>query len=274
VPLKTSKKRSGVKADPLALFDDRIGRWFTSTYGRPSAIQAAVWPVIAAGGHVLMTAPTGSGKTLAAFLWALNQLLAGAWSGGRPRVLYVSPLKALNTDVRRNLLAPLKALLPLFADREGRSPEIRVLTRSGDTPQSERRRMLRRPPEILITTPESLNLLLGSRGGQSLLMDLKAVVLDEVHAVAGGKRGTHLITAVERLVPLSLEFQRIALSATVRPLAAVADWVGGYQSRGGLDAPVFTKRPVQIIRADGQKQYQVRIHYPKIDKAHPKKDSV
>ncbi|MEJ2640064.1 MAG: DEAD/DEAH box helicase, partial [Desulfosarcinaceae bacterium] len=270
----TSKKRSQGHADPLALFDDRIGRWFDATYGRPSEIQVAAWPAIAGGGHVLMTAPTGSGKTLAAFLWALNQLLTGVWSGGRPRVLYVSPLKALNTDVRRNLITPLKALLPLFADGEGRSPEIRVLTRSGDTPQSERRRMLRRPPEILITTPESLNLLLNSRGGQSLLQDLKAVVLDEIHAVAGGKRGTHLITAVERLVPLSGEFQRVTLSATVRPLQAVADLVGGYRRAGSVEAPVFAQRPVDIIQAGGRKRYGVKIHYPGIETGRDRKDSV
>jgi ATP-dependent helicase Lhr and Lhr-like helicase len=274
VPPKTPKKRSRNSRKPLGLFDHRIGRWFVTTYGRPSEIQAAAWPVIANGGHLLMTAPTGSGKTLAAFLWAVNQLLTGVWSGGRPRVLYVSPLKALNTDVQRNLMAPLNDLLPLFADADRRRPDIRVLTRSGDTPQSERRRMLRRPPEILITTPESLNLLLNSRSGQSLLRDLKAVVLDEIHAVAGGKRGTHLITAVERLVPLSGEFQRIALSATVRPLEAVADFVSGYSLRGADDAPVFTKRPVEIIRAGGQKKYNVEIHYPTFEAGPSGKDPI
>jgi ATP-dependent Lhr-like helicase len=274
VPPKTSKKRRQERADPLAVFDERIGRWFLDTIGAPSEIQASAWPVIAEGGHVLMTAPTGSGKTLAAFLWSLNQLLTGRWPGHGPRVLYVSPLKALNTDVRRNLLAPLAELLPLFTDGEGRRPTIRVLTRSGDTPQSERRRMLRQPPEILITTPESLNLLLNSRGGQSLLGGLRTVILDEIHAVAGTKRGTHLITAVERLVPLCGEFQRVALSATVQPLDTIADFVGGYTLGGPVEAPVYAKRRVEIIQAAGHKTYRVKIHYPASEENQPKKDSI
>lgn len=274
MPPKTSKKHRQERADPLAVFDERIGRWFLDAIGAPSEIQASAWPVIAEGGHVLMTAPTGSGKTLAAFLWSLNQLLTGRWAGHGPRVLYVSPLKALNTDVLRNLLAPLAELLPLFTDGEGRRPTIRVLTRSGDTPQSERRRMLRQPPEILITTPESLNLLLNSRGGQSLLGGLRTVILDEIHAVAGTKRGTHLITAVERLVPLSGEFQRVALSATVQPLDTMADFVGGYALGGPVEAPVYAKRRVEIIQAAGHKTYRVKIHYPASEENQPKKDSI
>lgn len=274
MPSKTSKKRPPSKAGPLAPFDARIGNWFADSVGQPSDIQAAAWPVIAAGEHVLMTAPTGSGKTLAAFLWSLNQLLTGRWSGQGPRVLYVSPLKALNSDVRRNLLTPLEALLPLFAEGRGRPPAIRVLTRSGDTPQSERRRMLRHPPEILITTPESLNLLLNSRGGQGLLAGLRTVILDEIHAVAGSKRGTHLITAVERLVPLCGEFQRVALSATVQPLEVMADFVGGYRLHGPPEAPTYTKRRVEIIHAAGNKRYRVKIHYPSSETRQPKKDSI
>jgi ATP-dependent Lhr-like helicase len=270
----TSKNHSSGSAASLGAFDGRIARWFRERYGPPSDIQTAAWPAIAAGGHVLMTAPTGSGKTLAAFLWALNQLLCGKWADGCPRVLYVSPLKALNTDIQRNLLGPLAELTPMFTDGEGRRPAIRVLTRSGDTPQSERRRMLRQPPEILITTPESLNLLLNSRGGQSLLGGLQTVILDEIHAVAGSKRGTHLITAVERLVPLSGEFQRVALSATVRPLAPMADFVGGYALGGAIDNPDYTKRRVAIIPAAGRKTYRVTVHYPDAGGGPPKTDSV
>ena len=147
--------------------------------------------------------PTGSGKTLTAFLWGLNQLITGEWPSGGVRILYVSPLKALNNDVQRNLLTPLAELREWF-DRAGQAmPEIRVLTRSGDTEAFERRRMLTHPPEILITTPESLNLILSSGQRDRLLRGLATVVLDEIHAVAGTKRGTHLITAVDRLVSLS-----------------------------------------------------------------------
>ena len=274
MPAKTSKKHPHRDPDPLKPFDGRITRWFRERYGSASEVQKMAWPVIARGDHLLLTAPTGSGKTLAAFLWALNQLLSGAWSGGRPRVLYVSPLKALNTDVRRNLLIPLRALLPLFADPTGHSPPVRVLTRSGDTPQSERRRMLRQPPEILITTPESLNLLLNSRGGQSLLQDLKTVILDEIHAVAGGKRGVHLITAVERLALISGEFQRVALSATVRPLDAIAHFVGGYALEGSPSAPLYRRRPVKIVQTGEQKRYDVRVHYPAVPQNDGNRDSV
>ncbi|MCP4658611.1 MAG: DEAD/DEAH box helicase, partial [bacterium] len=138
-------------------------------------------------------------------------------------------------------------------------PVVRVLTRSGDTPASERRRMVRQPPEILITTPESLNILLTSQGGRALLTGLTTVILDEIHAVAASKRGTHLITAVDRLVPLSGEFQRIALSATIKPLEAIADFVAGYE----LDEPLrYRKRRVTIVRASAAKRYELGVRFP------------
>ncbi|MFP4206469.1 MAG: DEAD/DEAH box helicase [Spirochaetaceae bacterium] len=198
-------------------------RWFEGRFGLPTEVQRKSRPLVARGEHVLLVAPTGSGKTLAAFLHALDRLLSGSWPSDELSVLYVSPLKALNTDVRENLITPLAELAREFES----APEIRVGTRSGDTPPAERRRMLREPPAILTTTPESLNLLLSSRGGRSILGSLRVVILDEVHAVAGNKRGVHLMTAVERLVELSGEFQRIALSATVRPLDVVCRFVGG-----------------------------------------------
>src|SRR5271157_4784206 len=181
-----------VAEDPLSLFHPVVGRWFAGRVGEPTEIQHLAWPRIAAGKHVLVTAPTGSGKTLAAFLWALDRLLTGTWPGGQVRVLYVSPLRALNNDVQRNLLEPLAELREAFAGSDEPVPDVRVLTRSGDTPTEERRRMARRPPEILITTPESLNILLTSRGGRAMLTGLATVILDEVHAVVGGKRGVHL----------------------------------------------------------------------------------
>lgn len=214
----------------LTLFHPFIARWFAQAVGEPTEVQSMAWPRIAAGEHVLITAPTGSGKTLAAFLWALNELITGKRPTGHTSVLYVSPLKALNNDIRRNLLSPLAELEGVFREAGEPFPEIRVLTRSGDTPQSERVRMQRHPPEILITTPESLNLLLSSPGGRSMLRGLATVILDEVHAVIDTRRGTHLITAVERLVPLSGEFQRIALSATIKPLETVAEFIGGFAS--------------------------------------------
>ena len=246
--------------DPLELFHPELAAWFRESFPAPTAAQAAAWPVIASGAHALVTAPTGSGKTLTAFLWALNQFAAGAWETGGARVLYLSPLKALNQDIRRNLLQPLEAL----RDRAG--IEIRAQVRSGDTTQHERRRMLRTPPEILITTPESLNILLASQGGRDLLSGLRTVILDEIHAVYGSKRGVHLITAVDRLTRLCGEFQRVALSATVRPLEAVADFVAGFAAPG-------RPRPIETVVAPATKRYDLRVRW--LDQAEfvPEKDA-
>ena len=213
----------------LTQFHPLVARWFEERVGQPTDVQQQAWPKIAAREHLLITAPTGTGKTLAAFLWALNQLIIGQWPTGHTNVLYVSPLRALNYDIQRNLLGPLSELRQIFKEAEEDFPDIRVLTRSGDTPQSDRRQMLRHPPEILITTPESLNLLLSSKGGRSILTNISIVILDEIHAVYGTKRGVYLMTAVDRLVRLSGEFQRVALSATIQPLEKVAEFVGGFR---------------------------------------------
>ena len=227
----------------LSIFHPLIQQWFSKQVGTPTDVQEKTWPEIAKNRHVLVTAPTGCGKTLAAFLWGINQLVTGTWPGGKVRVLYISPLKALNNDVQRNLLKPLAELRELFAQAGEAFPQISVQTRSGDTPGEERRRMIRKPPEILITTPESLNLLLSSQSGRSLLSGIATVILDEIHAVVGTKRGTHLITGVDRLVPLCGEFQRIALSATVNPVERVAEFVAGFRKIGkGIDSH-FEKRP-------------------------------
>jgi ATP-dependent helicase Lhr and Lhr-like helicase len=244
------------------LFHPVVARWFDERYGSPTAVQVQAWQAIAGGGHVLLTAPTGSGKTLAAFLWGLDGLITGRLTGGSTRLLYVSPLKALNNDVRRNLLTPLKALRGLFEQGGLPFPRIAVATRSGDTTQAERRRMLRQPPEILITTPESLNLLLSSAGGRAGLTGIRSVILDEVHAILGSRRGTYLMTAVERLTRLSGEFQRIALSATVRPLEVAARFVGGYLADGPSHGPQYAPRPVTVIAPRAVKPYTLQVRQP------------
>jgi ATP-dependent Lhr-like helicase len=248
--------------DPLSLFHPIIRKWFAEKVGVPTRIQSQAWPEIVLGRHVLVTAPTGSGKTLTAFLWAINQLVTGAWVPGRTRVLYVSPLKALNNDIRRNLAHPLEELRSYFSKAGEEFPPIDLLTRSGDTPAEERRRMRRRPPEILITTPESLNLLLSSRSGQEMLTGIATVILDEIHAVVGTKRGTHLITAVDRLVRLSGEFQRLALSATVKPLSIVAEFIGGSILKGAGSAGYYEKRKVAVIKSKDKKRYAIEVRFP------------
>ncbi len=192
-------------------------------------------------------------------MWALNKLITGESETGYTTILYISPLKALNNDIQRNLLTPLAELKDLFKQATELLPDIQVLTRSGDTTATARRRMQRHPPEILITTPESLNLLLSSKGGQSMLTNLSTVILVEIHAVIGNKRGVHLITAVDRLVQLGGEFQRIALSATIRPLKDVAHFVGGYKIGGNIINPHYSLRPVTVIRSEALKTYDLRI---------------
>jgi ATP-dependent helicase Lhr and Lhr-like helicase len=212
----------------------------------------------------LIAAPTGSGKTLAAFLWALNQWITAGWETGRTHVLYVSPLKALNNDIERNVLAPLGELRELFAKHQRPFPDIQVQTRSGDTPANERRRMIRRPPEILITTPESLNLLLSSHGGRSILGHIRTVLLDEIHAVIENRRGTLLISAVERLTRLSGEFQRIALSATIQPMHAAAEFVGGLEATGSLSHPHYIPRKVRVLSPHSTKNYALAVRFPEV----------
>src|SRR5215467_326473 len=186
----------------LDVFSAETRAWFERTFDAPTPAQLKGWPVIASGRHTLIQAPTGSGKTLAAFLFAVDRLTPVPNAG--LRVLYVSPLKALNYDVERNLRGPLAGL----------QSKLHVAVRTGDTSQKERAAMLRQPPDILITTPESLFLMLTSQA-RELLRSIDTLILDEVHAVAGTKRGAHLALSLERLERLvSGSFQRIALSAT------------------------------------------------------------
>ncbi|TMB46308.1 MAG: DEAD/DEAH box helicase, partial [Deltaproteobacteria bacterium] len=207
-------------------FSPLVARWFEERFGTPTPAQAAGWPAIARGADTLIAAPTGSGKTLAAFLWSLDRLLRAAGTGGleeRTDVVYVSPLKALGNDVQRNLARPLAEMRALAEAAGAPLPEIRALVRSGDTPASERRAMGRRPPHILVTTPESLYILLTAEGSRRWLAGARTVIVDEIHAVAADKRGAHLALSLERLDALAgRRLQRIGLSATQRPIEEVA----------------------------------------------------
>jgi ATP-dependent Lhr-like helicase len=212
----------------LRAFHPTVAAWFAERLGEPSAPQHQGWPAIRRGEHTLIAAPTGSGKTLAAFLDAIDRLLQqGENLRGETQVLYVSPLKALGNDVAKNLLAPLAELRA----RDATLPEVRVLVRSGDTPQTERTAMLRTPPHVLVTTPESLYILLTSDGGRGLLRTVRTVIIDEIHALARDKRGAHLSLSLERLQALvdaqGGALQRIGLSATQKPIEATAGLLAG-----------------------------------------------
>jgi ATP-dependent Lhr-like helicase len=207
------------------MFHPVVQHWLERKFGAPTPAQAQAWPLIASGKDVLVTAPTGSGKTLAAFLWALDRLVGEAIAAGgtlpdRTSVLYVSPLKALSNDVRRNLEEPLGEIKALAAELGYAAPEVRTAVRTGDTTARERREATRRPPHVLVTTPESLYILLTSDSGRKALRDVRTVIVDEIHAVAADKRGAHLALSLERLEALVSpdKLQRLGLSATVRPL--------------------------------------------------------
>ncbi len=206
-------------------FSPLVSRWFTERFGSPTAAQEAGWPAIATGADTLIAAPTGSGKTLAAFLWSLDRLLGAAAAGtleDHTSVVYVSPLKALGNDVQKNLRQPLHELQALTAAAGAPLPELRVMVRSGDTPAHERQAMTRRPPHVLITTPESLYILLTAERSRRFLARAGTVIVDEIHAVAQDKRGTHLALSLERLDALAgRPLQRIGLSATQRPVEEV-----------------------------------------------------
>jgi ATP-dependent Lhr-like helicase len=264
---------SPTKSDPLSAFSPAVRDWFASSFAEPTQAQAQAWPAIASGEHVLLSAPTGSGKTLAAFLWAIDRLNAGARGAsarapdgapggqgdgppveppsplaGGVRVVYVSPLKALSYDIERNLRAPLRGI----------GASVSVGIRTGDTSQAERAAMARKPPDILITTPESLYLILGSRA-RAMLSTVETVIVDEIHAVAGVKRGAHLALTLERLEEQARGMkgpyaeagvQRVGLSATQNPLGEIGRFLVG------------PRRQVRIVDAGMRKPLDLRIHVP------------
>ncbi len=225
---------SAKSTDPLAAFSEPVRSWFEGAFEHPTPAQSQAWPAIAAGEHVLLCAPTGSGKTLAAFLWGIDALRR-APQGDRTRLLYVSPMKALSYDIERNLRTPLRGI----------GADLSVAIRTGDTPQRERAAMARQPPQILITTPESLFLLLTSQA-RKMLEGVQSVILDEIHALASTKRGSHLALTLERLDALvGADVQRIGLSATQRPLEEVARFlVGPHRKCTILDAG--TRKPLDL----------------------------
>ena len=223
----------------LETFHPLVRRWFEGRFGEPTEPQALGWPEIQARRDVLLSAPTGSGKTLAAFLYALDGLLRDALDGrlgAETRVVYVSPLRALSNDVEKNLRVPLEELEALARAGGLPSPGIRVQVRTGDTPQSRRQAIVRNPPHVLVTTPESLYLLLTSERGRALLAPVETVIVDELHALARDKRGAHLALSLERLEALALRRpQRVGLSATVNPIEEMARFLVGAErvDRGG-----------------------------------------
>ena len=250
------------------LFSAATATWFEEAFPGPTAAQANGWPAIAAGHHALIHAPTGSGKTLAAFLWTLDRLLTEPVPprSRRCRVLYISPMKALAHDVERNLRAPLTGIAHA-ATRHGMPPPAEVVAaiRTGDTPQAERQRMQRRPPDILITTPESLFLILTS-AARKMLASVRWVILDEVHAVAGTKRGSHLALSLERLEEIAaVPPRRIGLSATQQPLSTIAEFMGG----GNADDGGWKPRPVTIVDVPSKRGLELEIVVPVEDMAAP-----
>ena len=255
-------------AKSLELFASTTSQWFQSSIGEPTAVQEEAWPAIAKGGHVLVSAPTGTGKTLSAFLVYIDQLMAQSREGTLKeelQLIYISPLKSLAGDIRENLLRPLNGILE---EERRNNPQttitpfdLKIAIRTGDTPQKERRSMIKNPPHILITTPESLFLMLTSKSGQSILHTAKAIIIDELHALIDSKRGAHLMLSIARLDMLcGHPLQRIGLSATMEPLEKAASYLSPEQ--------------VTVVAPKMKKQVDLKITSPWPEYQMMQKDSL
>ena len=239
---------------PLESFHPVVQQWFNQNFNDPSEIQSLAWPEILNRRNVLLSAPTGSGKTLAAFMAVLNDLFERRLDGtleDRTQVVYVSPLKALSNDIHRNLQVPLKGITALLEQNGYPNADVRAMVRTGDTPGSERAKMIRTPPHILVTTPESLYLLLTSNGGREMLSDAGTLIVDEIHAVAGNKRGAHLSISMERLARLSRNpVHRIGISATQKPIERMAHFLTG------------NAEPCKILNIGHRRELELDIELP------------
>jgi len=246
--------------NPLDLFHPAVATWFADRFTSPTPAQEKAWPAIKAGQHTLIAAPTGSGKTLAAFLAAIDSLICKALTGDladETQVVYVSPLKALSNDIHRNLEVPLAGIREYLSRSGLPAAEIRTWVRTGDTPPAERERMRRRPPHIVVTTPESLYVLLGSESGRKMLATTQSVIVDEIHAIAPNKRGAHLALSLERLADLCGDrLLRIGLSATQNPIEEVAHLLVGAVPNGAPSAEA------KIIDTGHQRPRDVSIEVP------------
>jgi ATP-dependent helicase Lhr and Lhr-like helicase len=252
----------------LDSFHPAVAGWFRGRFGTPTEPQARAWPAIQAGRHALIAAPTGSGKTLAAFLAALDDLVRRGLDGGLPdavQAVYVSPLKALSNDIQKNLEEPLVGIRAELAALGLADVEIRTLVRTGDTPAAVRTAMAKRPPHVLVTTPESLFILLTSESGRKMLATARTAIVDEIHAVADDKRGSHLALSLERLAALVAagggELVRVGLSATQRPIEEVARFLvgaGAVDAAGGPACPP----PCTIVDIGHRRALELALEVP------------
>ncbi len=250
------REAKGREPEGLNLFEAPAREWFEAVFDAPTRPQLMGWPAIARGDSTLILAPTGTGKTLAAFMWAINRLMFRPvpQAAQRCRILYISPIKALAVDVERNLRAPLIGIAQAAQRLRVEHHEPQVFIRTGDTPANERARFLRHPADILITTPESLYLLLTSNA-RNVLSSIETVIIDEIHALVPTKRGTHLSLSLERLERLcGRRLQRIGLSATQRPLEEVAHFLGGLENRGVENSQIPAEKPTRNARPGGCSQ--------------------
>jgi ATP-dependent helicase Lhr and Lhr-like helicase len=260
----------GSGAPELGAFLPAVQAWFRGAMGAPTPPQALGWPAIQRGEHTLILSPTGSGKTLAAFLWGIDQIyreLSAPRSEAVAddaeegvRLLYISPLKALNNDVERNLRLPLAGIRRAAEELGEALPRLDVLVRTGDTPQAARQRMAKKPPQILITTPESLYMILTSPVARGMFRTLRTVIVDEIHTLVGNKRGVHLAVSLERVLELAgRPVQRIGLSATQRPLEEVARFLGGYDARPSPSGSEYSPRAVRVVDAGMVKPMDLKV---------------